>query len=172
VSVTPGDRPACFGLGDVCIVPNICYESVLSHLIRRQVNELKEAGNNPQILINLTNDGWFWGSSELDTHLACGVFRAVECRKPFLVAANTGISAWIDGDGRIRAEAARHTTDSLLAEVSLDARESLYLRYGDWFAGVCLAMSVVFAVGGGRRRKGGRRKAEGGAGAEETLAGK
>ena len=48
------------------------------------------------MLVNLTNDGWFWGSSELDMHLACGVFRAVECRMPLLIAANTGFSAWID----------------------------------------------------------------------------
>ena len=86
----------------VCrIAPNICYETVLSHVIRGQVNALTAEGREPDVLINLTNDGWFWGSSELDMHLACGVFRAVECRKPLLIAANTGFSAWIDGDGRI-----------------------------------------------------------------------
>ena len=92
------------------IAPNICYETVLPQVIRRQVNALAAEGREPDILVNLTNDGWFWGSSELDMHLACGVFRAVECRKPLLVAANTGFSAWIDGDGNIRATraAARH----------------------------------------------------------------
>ena len=49
------------------------------------------------MLINLTNDGWFWGSSILDLQLDCAVLRAVELRRPFLVAANTGFSAWIDG---------------------------------------------------------------------------
>ena len=83
------------------IAPSICYETVLSHVIRGQVNDLAAQGREPDILINLTNDGWFWGSSELDMHMACGVFRAVECRKPLLIAANTGFSAWIDGDGRI-----------------------------------------------------------------------
>ena len=89
------------------------------------------------MLVNLTNDGWFWGSSELDMHLACGVFRAVECRKPLLIAANTGFSAWIDGDGRIRRQGPRRDADTLLAEVRLDPRSSWYLAHGDWPAG-CL----------------------------------
>ena len=55
------------------------------------------------VLVNLTNDAWYWGSSELDMHLACGVFRAVETRTPLVIAANGGISAWIDRVGRIRA---------------------------------------------------------------------
>ena len=74
----------------------------------------------PDVLVNLTNDGWFWGSSELDMHLVCGVFRAVECRKPFLIAANTGISAWIDANGRIVCRGPKRKTDTLLAEVAPD----------------------------------------------------
>ena len=65
-------------------------------MIRAQVAQLRDEVQEPDVLVNLTNDGWFWGSSELDMHLACAVFRAVECRKPFLIAANTGFSAWID----------------------------------------------------------------------------
>ena len=100
------------------------------------------------MLVNLTNDGWFWGSSELDMHLACGVFRAVECRKPFLIAANTGFSAWIDADGRIIEKGPRRSTATLLAEVRIDHRKSWYLYYGDWPAGICLACCCVFAAVG------------------------
>ena len=71
---------------------------------------MKAAGNEPDVLVNLTNDGWFYGSNELDLHMICGVFRAVECRKPFLIAANTGISAWIDSDGRIMQRGPRRAT--------------------------------------------------------------
>ena len=93
--------------------PNICYENTLPHLIRSQVVELRAEHAEPDVLVNLTNDGWFWGSSELDMHLACAVFRAVECRKPLLIAANTGFSAWIDSNGRIRAQGPRRATDVL-----------------------------------------------------------
>jgi apolipoprotein N-acyltransferase len=145
ITIDAGTEPAAFALDGLWIAPNICYESVLPHLIRSQVNALKGEGREPDILINLTNDGWFWGSSELDMHLACGVFRAVECRKPFLIAANTGFSAWIDGDGRIRAQGPRRATETLLAEVQVDSRTSWYLRYGDIPAGLCLAACAVFA---------------------------
>ena len=83
--------------------PNICYETVVPHLIRRQWNDfLAKAGRPPEALVNLTNDAWFWGSSELDMHLACGVFRAVETRTPLLIAANGGLSAYVDPMGDIR----------------------------------------------------------------------
>ena len=135
-------------LGKVRIVPNICYESVPSHFIRGQVNALTAEGREPDVLVNLTNDGWFWGSSELDLHLMCGVFRAVECRKPFLIAANTGFSGWIDADGRIVKQGPRRAKEVLIAEPCLDQRRSWYLEHGDWFAGVCLAGCMLFAVVG------------------------
>ena len=75
----------------------------------------------------------------MDMHLACGVFRAVECRKPFLIAANTGFSAWIDADGCIRQKGPRRAKEVLIAEPRLDRRRSWYLAHGDWLAGVCLA---------------------------------
>jgi apolipoprotein N-acyltransferase len=97
-------------------------------------------------MVNLTNDGWFYGSIELDLHLICGVFRAVEFRKPWVIAANTGFSAWIDGSGRIRALGPRHATGLVLAEVRPDSRRSLYLDWGDWFAGLCLGATVLLAL--------------------------
>ena len=132
------------------LAANICYESCLPHLVRNQVAAMRAAGQEPDVLVNLTNDGWFWGSSELDLHLMCGALRAVECRKPFLIAANTGFSASIDADGRILAQGPRRDTAVLVAEVRLDGRESPYVRFGDWPAGLCLAICVGLAVVGGR----------------------
>jgi apolipoprotein N-acyltransferase len=147
-----GAEARSFRLGSLRLAPSICYETVIPHLIRRQVNELRALGEEPDVLVNLTNDGWFYGSAELDMHLACGVFRAVECRKPLLIAANTGFSAWIDGDGRIRAQGPRHAEGIVLAEVRPDPRESGYLRWGDWPAGICLAACAVLAIAGAVRR--------------------
>jgi len=134
--------------GPVWVAPNICYESVLPQVIRRPVNALAAEGREPDVLVNLTNDGWYYGANELDLHLICGVFRAVECRKPFLIAANTGFSAWIDGDGRIVALGPRRATGTVVAEVRPDPRQSWYLRHGDWAGGVCLAVCVVLAAVG------------------------
>jgi len=111
VGLGEGKRPVAFELNGLRMSPNVCYETVIPHLIRRQVNTLRAQGAEPDVLLNLTNDGWFWGSSELDMHLICGVFRAVECRKPLLIAANTGISARIDADGRIHERGPRRHKD-------------------------------------------------------------
>ena len=112
-NLSAGDRPVAFTLNGWTLAPSICYESVLPHLIGRQIRSVAAEGREPDILVNLTNDGWFWGSSQLDMHLACGVFRAVEFRKPLLIAANTGFSAWIDGDGRNRTKGLRRAEDIL-----------------------------------------------------------
>jgi apolipoprotein N-acyltransferase len=148
VLVTAGEKPTTFAVGRLRLAPSICYENVLPQVIRHQVQSLAAAGQEPDALVNLTNDGWFWGSSELDMHLVCAVFRAVECRKPFLIAANTGFSAHIDGDGRILARGPRRATAVLLAEVLPDNRQSWYLRYGDWGAGLCLLVVLGVAAAG------------------------
>jgi len=146
VSISAGERPVSFSLAGLRIAPNICYETVLAHVIRRHVRELADRGEEPDVLINLTNDGWFWGSSELDMHLVCGVFRAVECRKPLLIAANTGFSAWIDSNGRILEQGPRRATGVILAAVAAESRSSFYLDHGDWFAGSCLAGCLILAA--------------------------
>jgi len=147
-STTPGARPAAFDVRGLRLAPNICYETVMPQVIRQQVNALAQEGREPDVLVNLTNDGWFWGSSELDMHLICGVFRAVECRKPLLIAANTGFSAWIDAGGRIRAQGPRRQTGLIVAQVRADPRRSWYLYYGDWPAGICLVACGALAVAG------------------------
>jgi len=153
ISVTAGEKAKVFELGKLRIAPNICYESVLSRVIRRQINELRAEGQQPNVLVNITNDGWYYGSSELDLHLICGVFRAVECRMPMLIAANTGFSAWIDADGRIIEQGPRHAKGIIIADVRTDDRDSWYLRHGDIPAGICLAACVFFAAVGFRKRR-------------------
>ncbi len=147
--LTPGAGPVSQEIHGVRYAPNICFETCVPHLIRHQVLELRERGEEPDVLVNLTNDGWFWGSSELDLHLMCGVFRAVECRKPLLIAANTGFSAWIDADGRVRKQGPRRSGDPaateavILADVEARHRDSFYLNHGDWLAGGSLVICLL-----------------------------
>src|SRR5262249_20469782 len=58
-------------------------------------------GKQIDMLLNISNDGWFSHSSELEMHLAASVFRAVENRIAVARAVNTGASALIDPSGRI-----------------------------------------------------------------------
>jgi apolipoprotein N-acyltransferase len=143
--LTAGDSPRVFSVAGFRLSPSICFESTVPHLIRRQVAELTRQNAAPDLLVNVTNDGWFWGSNALDLHLACGVFRAVENRRPFLVAANTGLSAFVDGNGRIVRQSPRRATDRIYAEVRRDGRHGLYQIAGDWPAAACLAFCLGLA---------------------------
>jgi apolipoprotein N-acyltransferase len=149
-----GAGPVALCNDGVCYSPNICYETVIPHVIRNQVAALDAAGERPDVLVNLTNDAWYWGSSELDMHLACDVFRAVETRTPLVIAANGGISAWIDHRGRIRAQSPRQQQDVILADVELNrgAPTTLYVRTGDWFAAACLTACVALGIIGWTRK--------------------
>jgi apolipoprotein N-acyltransferase len=143
-----GDGPKALCIGGVCYSPNICYETAIPHVIRDQVATLTAENDQPDVMVNITNDAWYWGSSELDMHLACSVFRAIETRTPMVVAANGGISAWIDAEGVIRTESPRQQPDVIIADVELNAanKPTVYVATGDWFAGACVACDVCIAM--------------------------
>ena len=153
----PGEGPSALEIDGVVYSPNICYETVLPHLIRRQVADLSRQGKTPDVLVNLTNDAWYWGSSELDMHLASGVFRAVEMRTPLVVAANRGLSAHVDHLGRIVAATERDVPAALVAAVTLPPRNGVFpspfAAWGDWFALACLVCCMVLAAIGWRTKK-------------------
>jgi apolipoprotein N-acyltransferase len=160
-SALPGEAPAAMTVDGVRFAPNICYETVLPHLIRRQIVALAERGEAPDVLVNLTNDAWYWGSSELDMHLASGVFRAIEMRTPLVVAANRGLSAYVDYLGRVVKVSRRNIEAYVLADVRLpprgDGLRSPFAAYGDWFALVCLLCCVVPLVVGRQGRRAAKR---------------
>ena len=158
--LTPGVVPQAFRVGKVVLSPSICFESTVPHLIRRQVVALQRAGTPPDMLVNVTNDGWFWGSSILDLHLACNVFRAVENRLPLVIAANTGISAHIDANGRIGSRGGRREEAILYADVQPHARTSKYHLWGDSFSLICLLFCFAVSIVGIGDRILGRKRAK------------
>jgi apolipoprotein N-acyltransferase len=152
--IVAGDAAAALWLdATYCFSPNICYETAIPHVIRRQVAALEKRSEYPVALVNLTNDAWYWGSSELDMHLACGVFRAVETRVPLVVAANGGLTASIDRVGRVREKCPRQEATFLIADIEPGYLPSWYVRLGDWFAGLCLAACLVLMTVEWRSRR-------------------
>jgi apolipoprotein N-acyltransferase len=146
--MTEGSQPVAAKVKEITLCPSICFESTVPHLIRRQVLELEKQGNPPDVLVNLTNDGWFYGSSILDLHLKCGIFRAIENRRPLLIAANTGISAHLDGNGRVLLRGPKRQPEVLVTTVQPDGRRPLYLLFGDWPAIACSVASLLLLVAG------------------------
>ena len=142
-----GTQPETFEVNGLKLSPNICFESTVPHLIRNQLNTLRSTGNEPDVLVNITNDGWFHGSNALDLHFACNVFRSVENRKPTLISANTGISGWIDGSGTVRKRTEKQTRDVVIAEPRIDGRVSPYRSIGDWPGYICIFFIAMILIG-------------------------
>jgi apolipoprotein N-acyltransferase len=148
-SIQPGKDVKCFDIAGAKVSPNICFESMLPELVSWQVRKLIAEDRAPDVLINVTNDSWFWGSSILDHHLACSIFCAVENRRPFLVAANTGLSAEIDGSGRVLQVSQRLTKAALIAEPRADGRSGLVQAAGyplAWLCCLVVVASLVFSL--------------------------
>lgn len=146
-SIQAGKNVKCFEMQGVKVAPNICFESMLPELISWQLRQLAAEDRAPDVLINVTNDSWFWGSSILDHHLACSIFCAVENRRPLLAAANTGLSAEIDGSGRVMQVTQRLAKASLLAEPRGDGRGGLVQSFGYPFAWLCCLVTSLALVG-------------------------
>lgn len=173
--IDAGQSVQLFQYKDWTLAPNICFEDSVPHLIRNMVwTAQKRAGKHVDCLVNLSNDGWFHGSSELDQHLITASFRCIETRTPMIRSVNTGISAIIDGDGIVREPDVFFDLDSKLdgatprtslrdpktgryyrqlncaqvGNVPLDPRRSLYVAGGDWFAMLCLIGCVATGLHG------------------------
>ena len=143
-----GNAPAAMRISNLNIAPNICFESTVPHFIRNQINELAANEKEPDILVNMTNDGWFFGTSCLDFHLACNVFRAVEMRKPLVVCANTGFSAVINEKGEIKQQGPRRQTAVLRAKVTPVQKTSPYRTIGDTIPIAFATLAVVSLLTG------------------------
>lgn len=100
-SIRAGQNMTRFPLGDVRFGMIICYEDTDPCLARQYVRDDEEPPVD--LLINISNDGWFNGTSEHEQHLATCRFRAVESRRPVVRSVNMGISALIDSNGRVLA---------------------------------------------------------------------
>jgi apolipoprotein N-acyltransferase len=134
----PGFFPLQSPLGR--IATPICFESSFSHISRGFVR------NGAELLITLTNDAWFKRSPALAQHFSFGVFRAVETRRYFVQAANTGISGIISPQGRIIASSGLEREEVLYGTARLLAGQTFYTRFGDWLIYLCLAYLGVALI--------------------------
>jgi apolipoprotein N-acyltransferase len=118
----------------------ICFEGIFPDLVRRFVE------NGSQLIVNLTNDGWYGRSAAPYQHLAITRLRAVENRRYLLRAANSGFSAFIEPTGRIQ------ISTSLMIEAVCEGRfrflaeKTLYTRYGDVLVFLCAIILFGFLI--------------------------
>jgi len=136
--------------------PVICYEDILQGYLRG-VGKLR-----PNLLVNLTSDSWFGAETEPWQHLALSVFASVQLRVSMVRSVNSGVSAFIDPNGRVvqktyADDPYRHprAADGLLVSVPImPGGNTVFVAVGNWFAYLCLAATLTIlaaALAGARR---------------------
>jgi len=115
----------------------ICYEAIYPG----EVREFAAKGAN--LLINISNDGWFGKSAAADQHLRMARVRAVENRRWVLRVTNSGLTAAIDPYGRVYQSIPRDVRGAVDLPYDFRTDTTLYTRLGDWFAWMCVLVSVI-----------------------------
>ena len=131
----------------------ICYEAIYPVEVRAFVER------GAELLINISNDGWFGTSQAAEQHLRMVRVRAVENRRWVVRDTNSGITASIDPYGDITRVMRRDTRDSADLRYDFRTDKTFYTRCNDWFAWMCVGVSAILVVIG-RKRGGGERQGE------------
>ena len=126
----------------------ICFESHFGELSREYVR------NGADAIIEMTNDGYLGPTPVLRQHLANAVFRAVETNRPVLRVTNVGITAYIDESGNVHDPLPSYQEGTRVWTVAKsDGSHTFYVKYGDWFAWLCVIVSLGLITAAFRERK-------------------
>jgi apolipoprotein N-acyltransferase len=138
----PGKEYKVFEIDDALFAVTICWENLFPDMVRRFVQ------NGAQFVVNITNEAWFEETAAPEQFLSMSVFRAVENGVFVARCANTGISCIIDPCGRVvdrvKDEKGKDVfvRGYLAGEIVPQRAGTLYTRYGDWFAWLCVGVSA------------------------------
>ena len=119
----------------------ICFESHFGTLSREY------ARRGADVLIEMTNDGYLGNTPILRQHLANSVFRAVETNRPLVRVTNVGITAYINERGKVLEAADVYAEATRVWTISKsDGAETIYVKFGDWFAWACSLTSFALLI--------------------------
>ena len=118
----------------------ICYETIFPALVR------KIANLDTNFLVTITNDSWFGDTSAPHQHVDQVAMRAIEMRRSFARAANTGISCVVDATGRVRNQTGTYVRASIVDEIQTLNIRSVYAVIGDAFIYLLIGLWAVAAV--------------------------
>lgn len=118
----------------------ICLENIDPRIIAEMIRTAKGGGAEVGFIANLSSDGWF-ATQEKHQHFQLLALRCIENRLPMVRSSNTGVSGFIDSVGREVAALPANEVGALTHRIELDGRQTIYARYGDAFAVVCVALT-------------------------------
>jgi apolipoprotein N-acyltransferase len=114
----------------------ICYEAIFPGAVRQFV------ANGADLLVNMSNDGWFGRSAAPAQHVMMARVRAVENRRWLLRATNNGFTTDVDPYGHVISQLATDIRGELDAPYDFRSGLTLYTRFGDWLPWLCVLASL------------------------------
>ncbi len=141
-SFTPGPGPVTLAVpGFPPVQMLVCYEAIFP-------DRLIDPASRPDVIVNVTNDGWFGRSAGPWQHLAQVRLRAIEHGIPILRAANTGISAVVDSKGRLLQFLPLGESGVIDTGLPPPLPATRYAKWGDWALVFLLAAAFFLAISG------------------------
>jgi apolipoprotein N-acyltransferase len=140
--MTHGWRRVVFSSGGHHFGVFICYEEIFGDEIRLFAKQ------GAQVLVNISNDGWYGDTCAPWQTLNMSRMRAIENRRWLLRDTNTGITTVIDPYGRLTASVQRHALTSLAAWYGYRSDQTFYTVHGDLFAYLCgiITLGIIAAT--------------------------
>lgn len=136
----PGPGPRTLKIDGSTLGVFICYESAFPHLVRQFTVQ------GAEVLVNLSNDGWFFDTSAREQHLLLARMRAAENRRWLLRVTNNGITASLDPAGRVMKTLPEFREIAGQLPFNTVATMTPYAQFGDLFAWTALALGVALSV--------------------------
>jgi apolipoprotein N-acyltransferase len=130
-----GNEPVVFHTDSIRAAPFICYEVIFPSFVQERLKK------NANVIVMITNDGWFGKTSGPYQHAAMARMRAIENRIAIVRCANSGFSMFIDGYGRVSGVTKLYTRTTAYGNVLLRNADSFYAKYGDWFLILCMLIA-------------------------------
>jgi apolipoprotein N-acyltransferase len=129
------------------VAPIICYESIFGGFYSKFVR------NGAQVMVIITNDGWWGNTAGHRQHFSFAHLRAIETRRSIARSANTGISALIDQRGDVLQKAGYWEPAALKGSLNANSKMTFYVNHGDyiariltWLAGALFLASLLTSL--------------------------
>ncbi len=133
----PGSRIVVLPMDGHALGVYICYEAAFPHEVREFVR------GGAQLLVNISNDGYFGHSAAREQHLEIARMRAVENQRWLLRSTNDGITVVTDPAGRVMQRLPMYQEDQMRAGFEFTSETTFYTMHGDWFAWGCLVAAAA-----------------------------
>lgn len=137
-----------YSIGPYRIATNICVEDIHPDLA------LEAANSGANLIVNVTNDGWFYKNFGPRAHLQAAAMRAIEVRRPMLRVTNTGYTVMIDPLGRMETLVPLETVGTGMAYPLLlpaktasatNGATTIYMKLGNFWVAMIAAGLLILA---------------------------